>query len=155
MDSFIKHWGALPRQFPSVYPLLTLGDVRAKNHWERRWFPTCNFSFILRGRGEYWVKERLWTVEAPFVITQWPQEPLAYGPPVPHETWDELYLIYDASCMPGFRKCGFIDENRPAWPIYNIERVMAQVEELRAMGGTHGSEMTADRVDRVAETAHC
>ena len=151
MDSFVKHWGASQRRFPSPCPLLTVGDIQAKNNWVRRTFNTCNFSIILRGRGEFWRKQQLWPVQAPFVITQWPNEPLAYGPPLPEETWDELYLIYDASCMPWFRQCGFIDEHRPAWPIRNIEAVMAHVDELRALGSVRASEMAADRVDRVAE----
>lgn len=151
MDYFVKHWAAYPRRFPSPSHLLGMGDIRGKDHRIRRSFSTCNFSFILRGRGEFIRKKKTWPVLAPCVITQWPHEPLAYGPPVPRETWDELYLIYDARAMPWFRKIGFVQENRPVWPIQNLEGVMAQVDELRASVNSRHPERIVDRVDRICE----
>jgi AraC-like DNA-binding protein len=151
MDSFVKHWAAFPRRFSSLCPLRSVGEMRGKDHWVRQRFSTCNFSFILRGRGEFHRKGRVWKVQAPFVITQWPGDMVEYGPPVPHETWDELYLIYDARCMPSFRRGGFVDESRPVWPIQNLPRVMEQVEELRALNPSRPSEIAADRADRIAE----
>jgi AraC-like DNA-binding protein len=151
MDIFTKHWGASPRRFLSPCPVRTIGETRGKDHWVRRRFSTCNFSFILRGRGEFHRKGRMWAVQAPFVITQWPGDKVEYGPPVPYETWDELYLIYDAKCVPWFRRCGFIEEGRPAWPIQHLPQVMEQVEELRALNLSRTSETMADRVDRICE----
>lgn len=90
-------------------------------------------------------------MQAPFVITQWPGDALDYGPHVSAETWDELYLIYDAKCMPWFRQRGFVDEARPVWPIHDLERVMAQVDELRALSRSQSMELTADRVDSICE----
>jgi AraC-like DNA-binding protein len=151
MDFFSKHWAAYPRRFPSPCPLLSMGDIKKKDHRMRTTFHSCNFSFILRGRGDFHRKNRVWPVEAPFVITQWPGEALDYGPRVPTETWDELYLIYDAKCMPWFRRRGFVDEARPVWPIHNLEGVMAQVDELRALSKSQSMELAADRVDRLCE----
>jgi AraC-like DNA-binding protein len=151
MDYFTKHWAVYPRRFPSPCPLVSMGEVKKKDHRVRLTFQNCNFSFILRGRGDFCRKGRVWAVQAPFVITQWPGEPLDYGPPLPAETWDELFLIYDAKCMPWFRQRGFVDETRPVWPIRNLEGVMAQVDELRALSNSPGIEFAADRVDRICE----
>jgi len=150
MDFLVKHW-AFPRRFPSPCPLLSMGEIRGKDHWVRRTFSTCNFSLILRGRGEFHRKKRIWPVQAPCVITQWPGEPLAYGPPAPKETWDELYMIFDARCMPWFRQRGYVQDNRPVWPIHNLEGVMAQVDELRSLAGSRSPELIADRIDRICE----
>jgi AraC-like DNA-binding protein len=151
MDFFSKHWAAYPRRCPFPTPLLSMGDIKKKDHRVRTTFQSCNFSFILRGRGDFCRKNQVWPVQAPFVITQWPGEALDYGPPVPAESWDELYLIYDAQCMPWFRQRGFVDETRPVWPIHHLEGVMAQVDELRALSRGPGVEFAADRVDRICE----
>lgn len=150
MDSFSKHWATERRQFPSPCPVGSMGDFREKDHRVRMTFSSCNFSLILRGRGDFRRKGRVWPVEAPCVITQWPGEPLDYGPHAP-ETWDEVYLIYDARCMGWFRRCGFVNEARPVWAIENPEGVLAQVEELRALCRHPGRAPSADRVDRVCE----
>lgn len=148
MDILVKHW-AFPRQFPSACPVLNIGDVDQKDDVVRQRFNTCNFSLILRGRGTYYRKKKLWSVLAPCVITQWPGEPLQYGP-AKGETWDELYLIYDASMMGWFRQRGFVDESRPVWPIHNIDGVLEHVESLRALFH-QPSESSVDRVDRICE----
>ena len=80
MDIFSKHWAPYPRHFPSPCPLDTMGDYQGKDHRVRLTFATCNFSIILRGRGDFHRKDRLWAVQAPCVITQWPGEALDYGP---------------------------------------------------------------------------
>ncbi len=92
MDYFSKHWAAYSRRFPSPSPLLSMGDMKKKKERVRHSFQSCNFSFILGGRGDYQREKRVWPVQAPCVITQWPGEMLDYGPQPP-ETWDELYLI--------------------------------------------------------------
>ena len=151
MDSFSKHWAAFPRRFPSPCPLISMGDIKRKDARIRTAFASCNFSFILRGGGDFCRKNRIWPVLAPCVITQWPGEYLDYGPIGPGDTWDELYLIYDARSLPWFRQRGMVQETRPVWPIHNLEGVMAQVDELRTLSKSQGLEFTADRVDRICE----
>lgn len=151
MDFFVKHWAAYSRRFSSSSPLISMGDIKKKENRVRQTFDTCNFSIILRGRGDFCLQKRTWPVKAPFVITQWPGVALDYGPLTPTETWDELYLIYDAKCMSWFRQMGFMDERRPVWPIHNLEGVMAQVDELRALSKSPSHEPAADRVDRICE----
>ncbi len=151
MDIFTKHWAVYPRRFPSPCPLLSMGDIKDKDHRIRTKFQSCNFSFILRGRGDFSRAGKRWSFEAPFVLTQWPGELVDYGPPVPNETWDELYLIYDPKYLSWFRGRGYTEENRPVWPIRNLDGVMAQVDELQALSQSPYAEFTADRVDRICE----
>jgi AraC-like DNA-binding protein len=151
MDSFSKHWAAFPRKFPSPFPLISMGDITEKNIRMRRTFPTCNFSLILRGGGDFTRKSRTWRVQAPCVITQWPGESLDYGPIGPDDTWDELYLIYDAKSLSWFRQRGMVQEACPLWPIHNLDGVMAQVDELRTLSRCQSTEFAADQVDRICE----
>jgi len=159
MDFFVRHWAPYRRRFPSDLPVLNMGDIREKDHWVNRVFSTCNFSFILRGRGEFRRQGKTWKVEAPCVLTQWPGERPMYGPgagpgKVPlRETWDEVYLIYDARSVPALRRRGFVVGGRPVWRIENLAGVLAQVEELRALAAraTRDPEAVVDRVDRICE----
>lgn len=150
MDFPVKHWAAYPRHYPAHFRLATACAVSAKSDWVRMSFDTCNFSLILRGRGEYRHAGRLWPVQAPCVITQWPGKYVEYGPP-PGETWDELYLIYDASLFESFQNSRLIDLSRPVWPIANIAAVRAQMDELATLALTRHPEEACDRIDRVCE----
>lgn len=151
MDFLTIHWRPFRRQFPGAFPVDTFQYVRGKAHWMHHAFNSCNFSLILRGRGEFHRAGCLWLVQAPCVITQWPGEYLEYGPPLPEETWDELYFIYSAKLMPKFRQAGLVNVRRPVWPIANLPGVEAQIEELRRLSRSEAPERVVDRVDRVAE----
>jgi AraC-like DNA-binding protein len=152
MDFFVRHWAPYPRGFASELPVLNMGDIREKDHWVRRTFSTCNFSFILRGRGEFRRKGRAWPIEAPCVLTQWPGEAPEYGPlPEGKATWDEIYLIYDARILPRLRRRGFVAEARPVWPIENLDGFQAQLAELRALTHTSDPGRAVDRVDLICE----
>lgn len=151
MDFLVKHWGAFPRQFPAPFRLATTDFLRGKADWVRTRFQSCNFSLILRGRGEYRRGGRVWQVQAPCVLTQWPGEYLEYGPPIPDETWDELYLIYDARLFERFKQARLIVPNLPVWSIANLAAVEEQADELRKLTQSPHPERVADLVDRVCE----
>lgn len=151
MEFSVKHWAPFPRQFPSAMPVIQITTLMAKDHWVRTTFAECNFSIILRGRGEYLRHGRRWKVEAPCVITQWPGEYLEYGPFLPEETWDEVALVYHASLVPYFRHCGFVQPDRPVWATENPHPVRKLIEELRISGEARASETVVDRVDRICE----
>lgn len=152
MDFLVRHWAPYARRFPSGLPLLNMGDIREKDHWVRKKFSTCNFSFILRGRGEFHRQGKVWKIEAPCVITQWPDEPLSYGPtPRPEGTWDEVYLIYDARTMPLLRRRGFVDARRPVWPIANPDGVLAPLAELRRLTKLPRPADAVDQADLLCE----
>lgn len=152
MDFATKHWGACARRHPGAFPVVNADFITAKDHWVRTAFPSCNFSFILRGRGEFHRSGRAWTVEAPCVITQWPDEYLEYGPSAPPDgTWDELYIVYAPETKPRLEAARLIDPERPIWPIRDLGAVRAQVEALRLLTLAAEPELVADRVDRVCE----
>lgn len=151
MDFLVRHWAPFARRFPSPLPVVSTEFLRAKNHWLRRRFDTCNFSLVLRGGGKFRRLGQTWEVAAPCVITQWPGEDLAYGPANGHDTWDECYVIYSARTRRTLERCGFIDESRPVWPIRNPGAVEAHLRELRRLTHSPQPELVADHVDRVWE----
>lgn len=151
MDFLIKHWAPYSRKFPSSFPLVSMDFVRKKNHRIRHCFHTCNFSLILRGRGEFRRLGKTWRVEAPCVITQWPGEYVEYGPSSLEEGWDELYLIYRKSDFGPLKKSGLIDFCQPVWPIADPDNMAGPLSELTALARSRDPESVVDRIDRVAE----
>jgi AraC-like DNA-binding protein len=151
MDFRIKHWLGYTRRFPSAFPLASANLLLRKASWVRHTFDTCNFSVILRGRGSYQRLGVVHPVVAPCVITQWPGEPLAYGPDLPHTTWDEFYLIYGAEWMPRFEAVGLVDRSRPVWPVHDHAQVRALVDEFTVLARSAHPERLVDRADRIAE----
>ncbi|MDR1305816.1 MAG: helix-turn-helix domain-containing protein [Verrucomicrobiales bacterium] len=151
MHFLIKHWAPYPRRCHSPCPLESTDFITGKTEWIERTFSTCNFSFILRGGGEFHHAGRRWPVVAPCVITQWPGEPVRYGARPPHGAWDELYLIYDAARMAWLQRRGFVVKSRPAWPVARPEIIWQLAEELRVLTGSAHPEQEADRVDLVCE----
>lgn len=148
MDFSVKHWAPYPRRFPSAFPVVTAAFIE-KDHWMRQTFLDCAFSLILRGRGEFHRNGKLWNVESPCVITQWPGEYLEYGPV--DGTWDEVYIIYEPELMPKLQRCHLIDMERPVWPIHDLPSVNAQISELELWTKSPTPEEVVDRVDRTCE----
>lgn len=152
MDFGTKHWGAFTRRHPGPFSVINAAPAWEKDHWVRTAFSTCNFSFILRGRGEYHRRGRIWTVEAPCVITQWPGEHLEYGPvELPEQTWDEFYITYTGESKARFEAARLIDPERPLWPLRDVAAVRALAEEVRRLSHAVEPESVVDRVDRVCE----
>lgn len=151
MDFLTTQWQPYRRRFPAPFQVIMFEFLRGKEHWIRHTFDSCNFSLILRGRGEFHRGKKVWRVQAPCVITQWPGEFVEYGPSFPGETWDELFFIYNGKLMSDFRRAGLVKLGRPIWPIANITGVEAQIEELRRLSRSDSPERFVDRVDRVAE----
>lgn len=150
MDFLVKHWGGYTRRFPSSLPVTTVNYHDQKTNWMRARFEVCAFSLILRGRGEFHRLGRMWPVQAPCVITQWPGEYLEYGPSE-GETWDECYIVYDAPLMPRLHACKLVDQSKPVWPIHDIDAVRVQLDELVRLSRDSQTDGVADRVDRVCE----
>ena len=150
MDFTVKHWAPFPRRFPSPFPLVTANRNPRKASWVKQSFSTCNFSLILRGRGEYRSGGQTWTIHAPCVLTQWPGKYVEYGPPA-EETWDELYLIYDARLVSRLKHCRLLDPGQPVWPIGDIAAVNAAIAEFEGLANSAHPQAVVDRVDRVCE----
>lgn len=150
MDFLVKHWGGYVRHFPSGLPVTTVNYIDKKTNWMRTRFDVCAFSIILRGRGEFHRMGRLWQVQAPCVITQWPGEYLEYGPTA-GESWDECYIVYDAALMPRLHGSKLVEQSKPVWPISDLDAVREQLEEVVKLSKSPQTDGVADRVDRVCE----
>jgi AraC-like DNA-binding protein len=112
-----------------------------------RQFGSCNFSFILRGTGNYVVNGQSRQVQAPCVFIQQPATRHQYGP---DESWEEFSLLYSPDARELLRQRGFLG-GQPLWPITNPPRLLPLIEELITMlrGGQLWS--NADRADRLAD----
>ena len=144
----VNYWHEESGALRSMNPLSALGFIPRKTGWVRSRFDSANFSLILNGGGEFHRNGRCWKVEAPCVITQWPEEYLEYGPSEPHEYWTELFLVYSSGLMPGFVQCGFVDDSRPVWSISNPSALRPLLEE---MARCVASKEKSARIDRIAE----
>lgn len=150
MDFLVKHWGGYVRHFPSALPVTTVNYIDKKTGWMRTRFDVCAFSIILRGRGEFHRMGRLWPVQAPCVITQWPGEYLEYGPTA-GESWDECYIVYDPALMPRLHGYRLVEQSKPVWPISDLNAVREQLDEVVKLSNSPQTDGVADRVDRVCE----
>jgi len=114
MDFLSKHLAPLPRLFNSETPVDSIGFLPRKTDRVVTTFDSYNFSFILEGRGEYFRRGKRYEVVAPCVLTQWPGEPMNYGPT---DYWTEIYLIFSSTLGEVFRRRKFFVEERFLWQI--------------------------------------
>jgi AraC-like DNA-binding protein len=149
MDAFYLYLASFRRHHPGPPPLASLGWAPGKRGRIRHAFPSLNFSFVMAGSGDYIIRGRGFPVEAPMVITQWPDEPMDYGA---SDSWDELYLIYAKETEADFRRSGLFDRGRPCWRMGEAARVRGLLDEL--IGLVRGDPARdIDRIDRLAEQA--
>ncbi len=151
MDFLTKHWAPYRRQYPSTFPLVSSDYIPAKAAWVRARFETCNFSLILHGEGRFEKAGRSWPVQAPCVITQWPGEPVSYGPI--GGTWTEWYLIYGHPLFKRFQSQALIDVSKPVWPVADPASLRIHLAEFCSLARSSDPAWVVDRVDRVAERA--
>lgn len=149
MDFSTIHWGALTREFPSPLPIQTIGYEPRKTEWMRRSFASCNFSFIISGAGYYRNEGVMHRIEAPCVLTQWPEEPMAYGPNDGH-TWEELYFIYQPEAYAALQNCRFMTPQRRWWTISDPARWRGALKDL-LMLSRQSRESVVDQIDRCCE----
>ena len=90
MDS-AKHFAGIKRSFNTAPQVASVGWISRKTNRINLVFNSYNFSLILNGQGNYRYQGRLYEVNAPCVLTQWPGEMMDYGP---ETTWAEFYMIY-------------------------------------------------------------
>lgn len=148
MERLSIHYGASERRFPGPPAVRHVGWMARKTEFIRHTFAACNFSVLVAGSGTYrdagGVVRR---VAAPCVLTQWPGEPMAYGP---EPWWSELYVIYGPEHEPRLRASGLLDRRRWWWPVAAAARLRDGVDELLAlMRGDPAAQ--ADRIDRACE----
>ena len=146
MENLSKHVGHIPRRFHSPLPVNSIGFVPRKSDRVVRAFNSFNFSFILEGTGTYVYRGETYRVNAPCVITQWPEEPMDYGP---DKTWYEVFLIYPPETGEFLRKRKFFSQEQPLWYISDSDRILKWLAELKTALET--SPLVPDRIDYLCE----
>lgn len=149
MDFLTKHLTVTPRQLKVVPQVSDIGFLPHKDSIVSRVFGTYNFSFILCGEGFYTFKGKRFPVAAPCVITQWPGEPMFYGP---DKEWSEVYIIYPESAGAWLTEQHLFVENRFKWDIRHGDRVADNAQQLYEILTGSESAGWADRVDMLVQT---
>lgn len=152
MDNLIKHWASHSRQFPSLFSVQSIGFAEEKRSWVHNTFHTLNFSFVLRGSGEYHSRGHSWTVSAPCVMMQFPGVPCRYGPDRISGSWDELFVIYSAQTYPGFKAMRLLDEERPVWPVHSAEWMENRLSKINRQLALRREYGRADWLDRALQS---
>ncbi|MEM9157515.1 MAG: AraC family transcriptional regulator [Verrucomicrobiota bacterium] len=148
MENIVKYLEPIPRKFPSPLPTTAIGLVhKATSDRVQQSFPSYNFSLILSGSGNYRCKGKLNPVQSPCVITQWPEEPMDYGP---KDNWTELYIIYDRSSLPELRKRNLHPTENIPWPIAHPQRIAQQAEHIVSLL-RNWDDSQIDYLDRLCE----
>ena len=136
----------MPRKFCSLLPISSIGFAPRKKDRVVRTFESFNFSFIIEGTGTYVYRGEVYKVNAPCVITQWPGEPMDYGP---DKTWYEVFFIYPESAGEFLRNRNFFREDKPIRHIADPDRILELLAELKTVltAGT----LNPDRADYICE----
>lgn len=143
MDSRSIHLAPYTRRFTWVPTVETIGFMPHKREEVKHTFDSCNFSFILSGRGTYDYAGETYAVTAPCVILQWPDAPMMYGPAA-NEMWSELYLIYPRCCLDVLTRSSVFDPGNP--PVRSITAELSDaVSKLYAL--TSANPINADLID--------
>lgn len=151
MDNFFKHMAPLPRRFPNGMPVQSVGYVARKTEMIRHAFSTFNFSVILSGRGVYHFSGERFDIQGPCVITQWPGEPMHYGPSEDGGSWEELFVIYEASVQEECQRRNLVQLHKPYWPIRRETQVLEQFAHLITLLPDASQGGMVDRIDRACE----
>ena len=152
MDIFNTNWfsyhvAPIARKFAASTPVADIGYMREKDSRVQMTFGSFNYSFILRGSGTYRYKGQMLPVQAPCVITQWPDEPMDYGP---DGTWEELYLMYYHNNLPRLTAGGLIPA-APMWPIQDPVQLQAHLGGLVRTLSSPYFDPFIDRIDSLCE----
>lgn len=151
IDIFPVYAAEMDRRKRRVFPLRALGYSREKTDWVDRSFSTLNFSFILKGGGFYHDGQREYRVEAPCVLTQWPDEPVRYGPGGAWSEWEELYLIYARENRPRMENALLADRSHPVWTITDPPAVRAALRALANVTAEPANPGWIERLDLACE----
>ena len=147
MENIFKYLRIRERRFNSYLQVSSIGIIPEKKDRIKRTFKTYNFSFIFQGNGSYRHKGKEYEVNAPCVITQWPGEPMDYGP---FSTWYECFLIYPEKCGDYLRDRGLITEQRFMWRPNDPSRIKEMLTELEEM--LLAANVPPDRIDLLCES---
>ncbi len=142
MEEHVKHLTPFRREFSLLPRIGLIGFLPAKRDRIRQTFESCNFSFILKGGGDYLFRGKRFAVEAPCMLIQWPGEPMDYGP---SGEWSELYFIYPPESFALLTASGLMKTGAPVRTMSNFGRIQEKADRLRQE--LNGENLNADRID--------
>ncbi len=151
MGNLNLHIHALPRVMPIAPRVASVGYLPARTMWIKRRFESVDFAFILKGRGLLRYGRRTFPIEAPCVFVSWPGAYLEFGPEPEGATWEQLFMVYDASLASMFDAWDIHPAKQPVWPIASPQVIRNLANELiSCMENVHARGMV-DRIDRLCE----
>ena len=151
MGNLVLHTGALPRVMPIAPRVRAVGHLPARTMWIKRQFDTVDFAFILKGRGRLRFRNRSFPVEAPCVFMSWPGAYQEFGPEPKGGTWEQLFMVYEASLVSMFDSWDIHPAKRPVWPIASPQTVRTLANELIGCLENSQARGMIDRIDRICE----
>lgn len=144
MDRMIYHTGHYPRCLKLLPTVSDVGFLVGKKELVDQPFVTCNYSFIIKGRGWYTFKGEKRPVAAPCLLLQWPDEPMYYGP---DGEWDEIYFMYGRGQLDTLRDAGVFDPSSPVRSISGFPGVKRTLDEIAELFKTKSGMFPADQLD--------
>jgi len=151
MGNLNLHIRAMPRVMPIAPRVSSVGYLPSRTLWIKRKFESVDFAFILKGRGQLRYGRRTFPVKAPCVFVSWPGAYLEFGPEPEGATWEQLFMVYDASLASMFDAWDIHPAKQPVWPIASPERVRKLVNELIGYMENVEARGMVDRIDRICE----
>lgn len=148
MEKTIRSYGLLPRRFPGELLLEKAGCILGKNYRTSRVMTGVNFSFLLRGSGNYLLAGREFKLEAPCVFMQLPQTFHDYGP---DGEWDEIFISYRDSDLKLLLHKNFCAEGQHLWRVGGNAALWSSLMELKEALKLDPEQAEVDRLDRLAE----
>ena len=143
-----RHFAGIKRSFNAAAQINSVGWCSHKICHINRTFNSYNFSLILQGRGTYRYQEKIYEVNAPCVITQWPGEMMDYGP---ETTWEEFYIIYPESSGRALRERKLFKDGMFMWNIGETGHIPEAVETAKRLMQQPDYPGNADRIDHLCE----
>lgn len=137
-----KHLSPYGREFSLLPRIGSIGFLPSKRERIRQVFESCNFSFIMKGSGNYILRGKTYDVEAPCMLIQWPGEPMDYGPA---PEWSELYFIYPPETFELLTSSGLMSMDNPVRKMRNIGKIQEKADFLQKE--LEREEINADKID--------
>ncbi len=151
MGNLNLHIHAIPRVMPIAPRVGSVGYLPSRTMWIKRRFESVDFAFILKGRGQLRYGRRTFPVEAPCVFVSWPGAYLEFGPAPDGATWEQLFMVYDASLASMFDAWDIHPAKQPVWPIASPQVIRNLANELISCMENVQARGMVDRIDRLCE----
>ncbi len=141
----------IERRFPTPFQVREIKHRPRRENWCRQLSDAMKFAVIPRGTGWYVDNDERFQVDAPFVLTKWPDQYVEYGPDESDEEWEELSIIYPPEVADEFIKIGLARRDHPVWPINDFPAVHRKLNELMKLLENPTEPGAVDRIDLLCQ----